>query len=209
MTQLAVLACGTMVRGAGFQEGDVLMIPASRGYLLVDPKKCQGCLNCMAACSLVHHGEVNLSLSRIQVVHDHLGRFPDDAIIAQCRQCVDPACLRACPSGALYADAANRNVRRINPEDCIGCRSCVEACPFPLARSIWNHQGEQAQKCDLCVNAPFWNEPSGPRDRMACLEICPVHAIAYVEEVPNQVGDSGYVVNLRGRAWKQAGFTTD
>ena len=36
-------------------------IPVSGGYLLVDTKKCQGCLSCMLACSLVNEGEENLS----------------------------------------------------------------------------------------------------------------------------------------------------
>ena len=69
-----------------FQEHTALTIPAAEGYLLVDPKKCQGCLSCMMACSLVHHGSVNLSLARIQVTHNHLANFPDDAMIAICRQ---------------------------------------------------------------------------------------------------------------------------
>ena len=65
-----------------------------KGYLLVDMKKCQGCMSCMLACSLVHHGEENLSLSRIQILQNPQGSFPDDLVISQCRQCVDPACVR-------------------------------------------------------------------------------------------------------------------
>jgi anaerobic selenocysteine-containing dehydrogenase len=29
-------------------------VPASGGYLLVDTRKCQGCMTCMLACSLAH-----------------------------------------------------------------------------------------------------------------------------------------------------------
>ena len=74
------------------------------GYLLVDMKKCQGCMSCMLACSLVHHGEENLSLSRIQILQNPQGSFPDDLVISQCRQCVDPACVASCPVGALKSD---------------------------------------------------------------------------------------------------------
>jgi len=73
---------------------------AAWGFLLVDMKKCQGCASCMLACSLVHEGEINLSLSRIQIQQDPFGKFPDDVTIVQCRQCVEPACLSACPTGA-------------------------------------------------------------------------------------------------------------
>ena len=40
--------------------------PPCQGYLLVDVKKCQGCLTCMLSCSLAHEGQENLSYSRIQ-----------------------------------------------------------------------------------------------------------------------------------------------
>jgi ferredoxin len=44
--------------------------PVSEGYLVVDIKKCQGCVSCMLACSLVHEGVENLSLARIQVLQN-------------------------------------------------------------------------------------------------------------------------------------------
>ena len=56
----------------------VAVIPVSKGYLLVDTKKCAGCMSCMLACSLVHEGKENLSLSRIQVIQNPFGGFPDD-----------------------------------------------------------------------------------------------------------------------------------
>jgi protein NrfC len=46
-------------------------LPVSGGYLLVDLKKCQGCMSCMLACSLVNEGVENPSLSRIQVIQNH------------------------------------------------------------------------------------------------------------------------------------------
>ena len=76
-------------------------MPVSGGYLLVDVKKCQGCMSCMLACSLVNEGVENLSLSRIQVIQNSFEKWPDDLTIEQCRQCVDPACVNACPRGCL------------------------------------------------------------------------------------------------------------
>ena len=108
-------------------------IPASEGYLLVDIKKCQGCVSCMLSCSLVHHGATNLSLSRIQIIQNSFLGWPDDLTIEQCRQCVEPKCVEACPEDALTADPENGNVRRVCKSKCIGCMSCVEACPFPQA----------------------------------------------------------------------------
>ena len=93
---------GSIIIAAGF--GSCYVIPVSGGYILVDPKKCQGCVSCMLACSLVHEGVENLSLSRIQVIQNSLGKWPDDLTIEQCRQCADPVCVKACQSGALKAN---------------------------------------------------------------------------------------------------------
>ena len=94
----------------------------STGYIIVESKKCQGCQSCMMVCSLVHHGEANLSLARIQVMQDILRNWPDDIKIVQCRQCANPLCVKACPTGALYVDTANGNIRVIDESKCDGCK---------------------------------------------------------------------------------------
>jgi protein NrfC len=88
-------------------------IPPSHGYLLVDIRKCQGCTSCMLACTLVHEGVENPSLSRIQIIQNPFKSFPGDLTIEQCRQCVDPACVKVCPEDALRANAGYGNVRMI------------------------------------------------------------------------------------------------
>lgn len=187
----------------------VAAIPASGGYLLVDTKKCQGCMTCMLACSLVHEGKENLSLARIQVVQNSFAKFPDDITLAQCRQCVEPACLEACPTDALHVDREHGNVRKIDTEKCIGCMDCVEACSHAPGRAIWDFEDEHAQKCDLCADTPFWNEQGGPDGKQACVALCPVAALKFTKEIPEQKGNKGYNVNLRGEGWKNLGFSVD
>ena len=181
-------------------------VPASRGYLLVDTKKCQGCLTCMLACSLVHEGRENLSLARIQVVQNPFDKYPVDIRQNQCRQCVRPACLEVCPTGALHADTGHGNVRLVDYAQCIGCKRCIAACPFEPGRSIWNFEERHSQKCDLCVNTPHWNEEGGPGGKQACVELCPMKAIAFTTKIPRQLGDGGYTVNLRDKSWAKLGY---
>ena len=181
----------------------------SEGYLLVDTKKCQGCISCMMACTLAHEGVVNPSLSRIQVLQNPFEKFPDDITLAQCRQCVEPACVDACPENALHIDKENGNLRRIDVEKCIGCKSCVEACSFQPSRSIWNHTKGAAQKCDLCTDTPFWKEKENQTIQQACVAVCPVGAIVFSHEIPVQEGDYGYDVNLRGNVWAALDYPMD
>lgn len=185
----------------------------SQGYILVDTKKCQGCVSCMLACSLVHEGVQSLSLSRIQIIQDAFKAFPDDLTMEQCRQCVDPACVEECPEEALVVNKAFGNVRMVDAERCVGCGTCIEACPYtpsrPLLAADDRYEGDlKARKCDLCANTPYhWDASGGgPRGQQACVEVCPVGAIQFTTTIPIQDGDSGYRINLRGPAWGQLGY---
>jgi protein NrfC len=207
-TGAAVIGTGVLSETIWLDDA-VAAIPASKGYLLVDTKKCQGCLSCMLACSLVHEGKENLSLARIQILQNSFEKFPDDLTLAQCRQCVEPACVQACPEKALFVDKKNGNVRVVDVKRCIGCKACVQACPFEPSRALWNPEKKKALKCDLCSDAPFWNKKGGVKGRQACVEVCPVNAIQFTKKIPEQKGDTGYKVNLRGESWKKWGYPTD
>ena len=208
LTGSAVIGSGVLSEWVWLQDG-LAAIPASEGCLLVDTKKCQGCLSCMLACSLVHEGTENLSLFRIQILQNSFEKFPDDLTMAQCRQCVEPPCVEACPEKALFVDKKNGNVRIVDVKKCIGCKSCVQACPYEPSRALWNPDKKKALKCDLCSDAPFWNEKGGVKGKQACVEVCPLNAIRFTERIPEQKGDSGYKVNLRGVGWKKLGYPTD
>jgi protein NrfC len=187
---------GGVVLNGFFLSDQVLALPASEGYLLVDTKKCAGCESCMLACSLVHEGASNVSLSRIQITQNPFGHFPDDMSQSVCRQCPFPACVEACPTGALHVDTANGNVRTVDASKCIGCEKCVDACPFTPSRAIWNTQEKHAEKCDLCADTPFWNEKGGVGGKQACITVCKMNAISFTKDVPVQ-NATGYDVNLR------------
>ncbi len=183
-------------------------IAVSDGYLIVDAKKCQGCLSCMLACSLVHEGAQNLSLSRIQIMQDSFEKFPGDLTIEQCRQCEAPACVDACPEDALVPNPDFGHVRMVDKKKCTGCGSCFEACPYTLARLLV--MTDESRKCDLCANAPHhWDtKGGGPDGKQACVEICPIGAIAFTKTLPAQEGKSGYKVNLRDENWAKLGYPT-
>ena len=164
-------------------------LPLSKGYLLVDSRACTGCRTCMLACSLVHEGKVSLAQSRIHVIQELLEPFPNDIILRPCRQCIDPACVDACTTGALHVDSVNGNVRTISETDCIGCKDCLDACPHVPQGIVWNPERNVAMKCDLCANTSYWIEKGGPYGKQACIEFCPVKAIAFTTEAPTRFGN--------------------
>ena len=84
--------------------------------------------------------EVQASLDEIErVVFNYLPRI--------CNHCLNPACVAACPSGAIYKRAED-GVVLVNENKCRGWRMCVAACPYKKVYYNWNTG--KSEKCILC-----------------------------------------------------------
>jgi nitrate reductase beta subunit len=64
-----------------------------------------------------------------------------------CNHCLNPACVAACPSGAMYKRGED-GVVLINQNACRAWRMCVTACPYKKTYYNW-HTGK-SEKCILC-----------------------------------------------------------
>ncbi|MBI5093948.1 MAG: nitrate reductase subunit beta [Candidatus Hydrogenedentes bacterium] len=64
-----------------------------------------------------------------------------------CNHCVNPSCVAACPSGAIYKRGED-GIVLINQEVCRGWRACVSACPYK--KIYYNWQTGKSEKCILC-----------------------------------------------------------
>ena len=170
--------------------------PLSTGYLIYDSRHCSGCQSCMLACSLVHDGEASTSRSRIQVTRNVLAQYPLDIQIFVCRQCPDPLCVKNCPTGACHVSTASGNVRMIDTEKCIGCKTCLQACPHIPHRPVFNVAAQKSTKCDLCADTPYFSKKGGPSGAQACVTTCPAGALKVVAELPSQNDNSGFDLNF-------------
>ncbi|MCL2894458.1 4Fe-4S binding protein [Brenneria tiliae] len=150
-------------------------------FVIADSRKCIGCRTCEVACALSHSdGKAALSpenfLPRLRVV-----KGLNISTTIQCRQCEDAPCANVCPNGAITH--ANDCIQ-VQQEKCIGCKTCVVACPYgamtviskPVARIshyqvLGNCLKAEAQKCDLCDK-----RAAGP----ACVEVCPTKALRMI-----------------------------
>lgn len=135
-------------------------------FIMSDSRKCIGCRGCEVACVMAHNGEQHVLtpqrfLPRITVIKNQKQR---NAVT--CRHCEGAPCARSCPNGAI---SRQEDSVLVQEEKCIGCKSCVVACPFGVMQIVVTPNGRAtAHKCDLCHG-----REAGP----ACVQNCPAQAL--------------------------------
>ena len=156
---------------------------------LIDVSKCTGCRGCQLACKQwnqqpakqtknrgTYQNPPNLqantwTLIRFQEIADKDGvkwLFRKDG----CMHCTDAACVKVCPSGALYY--SDFGTVGINHERCIGCKECVSACPFEIPK--YDRDTDKVYKCDLCLSRIEVDLIP------ACIKACPTGALKFGEK---------------------------
>ncbi|HEY6007271.1 MAG TPA: 4Fe-4S dicluster domain-containing protein [Geobacteraceae bacterium] len=143
-----------------------------RIYTLEDV--CIGCHLCEVACITEHSRSKDPVKAFLHEPERPISRCTveewDGGVVSlstTCRHCDEPDCLRACISGAIQKH--ENGVVRIDTEQCVGCWSCVMACPYGAIQR--NTARKKANKCDLCPD----------RKSPACVDACPNRALVYKE----------------------------
>lgn len=151
--------------------------------ILVDYNKCTGCRTCETVCSAFNNkvnieGEELPGLGNPYYSNIRVYSFnPDVDIPVTCLMCRDNPCIEACPvepdpktgRRALYRDEKTLVIKN-DPERCIGCGSCAEACREKrIGAIIPNPQtGKPERICTLCDGDP------------QCVKYCPYGALSHV-----------------------------
>ena len=146
-----------------------------------DARRCNGCKTCVVACKDAHNLPVGRNFRHVLEVTD--GKWSKDPksgawkqnvyayyLSIACNHCSDPACVKACPTGAHHKRTEDGLVV-INTDKCIGCGNCAKACPYgaPQLDTV----AKKMTKCDAC------------QDRLAkglnpvCVDSCPQRAIEF------------------------------
>jgi len=145
---------------------------------LFDATRCIDCRACMVACSVENN--IPMNKTRIWVSGIGLkGEFPNlerATMVYHCMHCKEPDCLSACPVGAYHKREDGPVI--YNPEVCIGCRYCMNACPFGVPHFDYDKgvvEGAFIDKCTMCPQRiDIGLEP-------ACVATCPTDALEFGE----------------------------
>ena len=160
--------------------------------MAIDIEKCIGGGNCVNACKLENDVPDDPFYFRTWVERYHVrssdanhpivdspngGRegFPEAYqegegktffVPKMCNHCSDSPCTQVCPVGATFETVDG--VVLVDKEYCVGCRYCVQACPYGC-RYI-DPRTHTADKCTLC----YHRITKGLLP--ACVEVCPTGA---------------------------------
>ncbi len=156
----------------------------------VDLKRCVGCQSCTLSCKAENGTPPGVFWT--WVVEKEEGTYPFAYTMympMRCNHCNDPACVPVCPTGATHQREQD-NLVLVDQDLCIGCHSCVVACPYQVRYvpdsdrgyygdkktpyeevSYKKWQAGTAQKCNLC--APRLERGLKP----ACVDACPTRAL--------------------------------
>jgi molybdopterin-containing oxidoreductase family iron-sulfur binding subunit len=159
--------------------------------MAINVKRCIGCQSCAIACKINNNLPKDIWRNRVLTdggTYDNTARgsYPNELYKnwypSACQHCTKPPCLPVCPVSATTID--ERGIVVVDNTVCIGCGSCVTACPYEARRlnhseieyytahtlGDWDapeHINNTVEKCDFCLHRIERG------DMPACMEFCP------------------------------------
>ena len=151
-----------------------------RYALVIDSRKCINCKACVVACKA--ENGVPIGKFRNWINEDRQGEYPRlriDFEPEQCHHCEHASCVRVCPTGASWQ--RKDGIVLVYPDDCIGCRYCMVACPYDAR--YFDEESGTVHKCTLC------NHRIDKGEVPACVETCPskVRVFGDLEDPANRL----------------------
>ena len=182
---------------------------------LIDITKCIGCRACQVACkqwndkdgepteiesALGFQNPATLSAKTLTLITSH--EIVDDTApgglhyaftMQRCLHCLEPACVSACPTTALFRQ--DDGPVSYDSDPCIGCRYCILACPWGVPTTDWDTLKPKIHKCTHCSDRCGQPAPASRNGKTltseesqkfladiiapACVKACPADALKF------------------------------
>ncbi len=149
-----------------------------------DQTRCMGCNACTVACKDWNQVEPGPARWRRLRVTER-GVFPTLSVfnlVMGCNHCANPACLAACPVGAIYKRSED-GIVLVDRTKCKGLGACILKCPYgapqfaddaqePVKDPSWPI-AHPMQKCTFCIDRVTVGK------NPACVDSCPQRALDF------------------------------
>jgi len=155
-----------------------------------DQTRCTGCYACVVACKDKHDVPAGPA-SWLRLTTIEKGEYPDPFVAFltnHCYHCEKPACIPACPAGAI-SKREQDGIVVVTRDLCLGkdnCDMCLQVCSY-AAPQFGAEANAKMQKCDLCLD-----RVENGKDPI-CVEACPARALdaGPMEKLEAKYGDVG------------------
>jgi Fe-S-cluster-containing dehydrogenase component len=135
------------------------------------------------ACKEEHN--IAVGVNRTWVKYIEKGRYPDTRrhfAVLRCNHCDDAPCIEICPTVALFRRPDG--IVDFDHERCIGCKSCMQACPYDAL--YIDPDRNTAAKCNFDASRVEMGY------KPACEVVCPTQAI-----LSGDLDDSNSIISKR------------
>lgn len=160
--------------------------------MVFDLKRCIGCNACAVACK--QENSLPAGVFYTKTLSVTTGEYPNTKktyVPTICNHCEDAPCERVCPTGATYT--RDDGIVLVDEEKCIGCGSCVVACPYDVRTLIerehlegglfgngeltdFEKQGYSRFVVGTVTKCTFCHERVDEGLEPACVATCPTNA---------------------------------
>jgi formate dehydrogenase iron-sulfur subunit len=141
--------------------------------LLLDSTRCIGCGACSAACKEENGLPLELEPVNTAYTYTTVQKKAGVNVRRMCMHCQAPTCVSVCPVGAMQKTPSGPVL--YDSGKCIGCRYCIQACPFDVPKYQWDKAIPVVGKCVMCAPRLAKGLPT------ACASVCPTGATAFGE----------------------------